>query len=281
MELEREAPLPPLPTVPRAAVTPGSLFSFFFSLLFFFPPFLMALGNLGVGGRSQRRGGEGEKPREGEEFLQLPSLMPAARCQGGPSQEHEMPLQTLLPFSLFRPFKNIRSILGEGGRKFPSPCPARPHTHRKREKKKIKKTIPQTLKGYKTRKGEALGRRSWRTVLSRGEGGREGGSEGRQEDGRRCPGSPRAPAGSPGAAKRAARNFPAVRPLPPGCRPPRAAPPAPRRGESGWSCACIPRAAGARRFLQTVMEGNRPRNETGTKITDTSSGRDVDRSCPS
>lgn len=35
------------------------------------------------------------------------------------------------------------------------------------------------------------------------------------------------------------------------------------------------------RFLQNVTEGNRPGNETEVKITDTSSGRDVDQSVTS
>lgn len=185
MDLEREPPLPPLPTVPRAAVTPGSLLSFFFSL-FFSSPFLMALGNFGGWGWGEARGGGGgerEKPREGEEFLQLRSLIPAARCQGGPSQEHGMPSQTVLPFSLFRPFKNIRSILGEGGRKFPSPRPARPHSQQKREREKkikIKKTTPKHPKARKPEKGKRSGDAPGRL---RSPAGREGVKGGRRTGG--------------------------------------------------------------------------------------------------
>lgn len=110
-----------------------------------------------------------------------------------------MPLQTLLPLSLFRPFKNIRSILGEGGRKFPSPRPARPHCHRKREKKKKreKKQPPKHPKATKPDKGKALGRRSWQTGESRGEPDR-GGREGRRAGGwEEVPGRSESPGGVP------------------------------------------------------------------------------------
>lgn len=146
----------------------------------------MALGNFGGWGWGEARGGGGEreKPREGEEFLQLRSLIPAERCQGGPSQEHGMPSQTLLPFSLFRPFKNIRSILGEGGRKFPSPRPAPPHSQQKteREKKiKIKKQPPNTQRPENPKRGSA--RATLLADCGVPRGGRERGKGGRRTGG--------------------------------------------------------------------------------------------------
>lgn len=157
---------------------------FLFSLFFFpLPNGLRKFWGVGVGGSKRRGGGEREKPREGEEFLQLRSLIPAARCQGGPSQEHGMPSQTLLPFSLFRPFKNIRSILGEGGRKFPSPRPARPHSQQKREREKkikIKKTTPKHPKARKPEKGKRSGDAPGRL---RSPAGREGVKGGRRTGG--------------------------------------------------------------------------------------------------
>lgn len=168
-----------------------------------------------------------------------------------------MPLQTLLPFSLFRPFKNIRSILGEGGGEkvsFPSPRPAALAPRESERKKKIEENPnPQnTLRPQKPkrgrRSGDAPGRLGSPAGSPTGEGGREGG----QEDGRRCPGAPRAPAGSPGGAERAPRNFSASPAGSPGCRSPRAAPPAPWPGERSWSRAGIPRAAGARRWAKRL-----------------------------
>lgn len=73
---------------------------------FFYYYSLMALGN-------RRGGGEEAEGRGG--VSPAPAFNPSSEVSGGPSQEQEMPPGALLAFSLFRPFKNIRSILGVGG----------------------------------------------------------------------------------------------------------------------------------------------------------------------
>lgn len=136
-----------------------------------------------------------------------------------------MPLQTLLPFSLFRPFKNIRSILGEGGgRKFPSPHPARPHSHRKREKNKLKKKSQNTQRPQNPirgkRSGDAPGRLGSPAGSPPGEGGREG-AGGWEE----VPGRSESPGGLPRSCRASSTQLsrsPAA--------PPAAARPGPPRG---------------------------------------------------
>ncbi|XP_041344843.1 uncharacterized protein LOC121365043 [Pyrgilauda ruficollis] len=227
-----------------------------------------------------------------------------------------MPLPTLLPFSLFRPFKNIRSILGEGGRKFPSPRPARPHSHRKRErerekkkkkKKKIKKQPPRHAKATKPEKGkrsgDAPGRLGSPAGSPSGEGGREGRGAGGWEE---VPGRSESPGRVPRSCHATfpqSGRFPRL-PLAPG-RP--AGPSA--RGEQLELCLHSPGCRStedSRWFKQASMLHQNMRvcvrsgsssldslwiflhclnlrvptdchgNETGVKITDTSSGRDVD-----
>lgn len=214
----------------------------------------MALGNWGWGGGW-------EKQRKGEEFLQLRPLIPAARCQEGPSQEYEMPLQTLLPLSLFRPFKNIRSILGGEKVSFPSPSPAA-LSPKERGKNK---TTPKPLKRHKNpKRGRRWGEAPGRAAAAGGaeERGCPGPGRLRAPRASAAPRSPkrsparagggaravpRAPAGSPGSAQRAQR----------GCSPRLSAgagrPAGPLgSGDWSWGCARILRAAGARAWAKRL-----------------------------
>lgn len=66
------------------------------------------------------------------------------------------------------------------------------------------------------------------------------------------PGRSESPGRVPRSCKTSTTQLSRSPTAPRGCRSPRAAPPAPWRGERSWSCACIPRAAGARRWAKRL-----------------------------